>query len=225
MKKITPTFSLIFILTILFSFCTFAQNLKTTLSQKQIEDFKLAASTQYDDGANKSELKAYSSGLRKKKAFGLVTVKVYIAELLLAKPENFIAHEDQALASLKSAGPVQLRLTMLRDLTGKQISDSFQDALLPYDLKEENYSKELKELFKIISGINTFKTGEVFSLAVSWTESKATMLIQKPDEKIIKISGDSLFATQLFQIWFGKPADPKKVEDKLIDLKKDLLKT
>lgn len=224
MKFFTVSTFKLFILTSLFSYCTFAQNIKTNISQQKYEEFKLAASTQYDDGTTKADLKAFSTGIRKKKAFGLVTVKVYHAELLLAKAENIKKEEDLALESLKAAGPIHLRLTMLRDLTGKQISDSFKEVLQAFDLKEENYSQELKDIFKEISGITEFKKGEVFSLAANWTDKKATLLIQKPDQQIIKISGSDVFATQLFQIWFGKPVDAKKIDPKLVDLKKELLK-
>jgi len=215
---------LTFIAITLFSYITFAQSLKTNLSESTIDGVKLASSTQYDDGSTQAELKAYSTGSRFKKVFGLVTVKVYHAELLLAKPENLKKEDDQTLNSLKSSGPLQLRLIMLRDLKGQQISDSFKEALSAYNINEDQYATELKEIFKEISEIKEFKTGQIFSIAANWSSQKATLLVQKPDGKILKYSGDENFANQLFQIWFGKTQDNKKIDPKLVDLKKELLK-
>jgi len=223
-KSQLPALFVAFMTATLFSYFTFAQSLKTNLSENKVEDFKLAATSQYDDGQNKADLKAFSTGTRFKKVFGLVTVKVYHAEFLAAKPENLKKEDDQTMDSLKAAGPIQLRLIMLRDLKGKQISDSFKDALLAHDITEEKYATELKDIFKEIGEIKEFKKGEVFSLAAQWNDKKATLLIQKPDNKVIKFTGDELFANQLFQIWFGKTQDNKKVDPKLVDLKKELLK-
>lgn len=210
---------IVFSIALLFSSTLFAQTLTPTLGEKKYDIYQLATSSNLTDGAASADLKAVSHGVRKKKAYGLITVSVYYAEFLAAKPEALIKADDQIVNSLKAAGPVQLRLTMLRDLTGKQISDSFKDALAANDIQEKNYSTELKSVFEEINSMKKFKEGETFSIASSWKDNQSTLFLQKPDNSIKKISGDAQFASQMFQIWFGKPVD-----DKLALLKKELLK-
>jgi Chalcone isomerase-like len=196
-----------------------AQTLTTKPSEKTFEDVKLLDSVSFEDGTVKADLKSVSYGLRKKTKFGLITVSVYVAEFFVADPTKLQKTSDGILASLKTAGPVQLRLTVSRDLTGEQISDSFAEAFKANDIDLEKTSKELTDVLSAIKDIKKFKKGDVFSLTIYWMNTTATLLIQKPDQSIQKISGPDKLATDLFSIWFGISADTK-----LEDLKKALLK-
>jgi hypothetical protein len=204
---------------LLLAFSMNAQTLTSKPSETTFEGVKLSDSISFADGAITADLKSVSHGLRKKTKFGLITVSVYVAEFFAADATKLQKTSDGILASLKAAGPVQLRLTVSRDLTGEQISDSFAEALKANDIDSTKTSKELTDVLSEIKEIKKFKKGEVFSLTSYWKDNTATLLIQKPDQTIQKISGPEKFATDLFSIWFGTPADTK-----LEDLKKTLLK-
>jgi hypothetical protein len=196
-----------------------AQSLTATPSDKTFEDVKLTDSVLLDDNGSKTSLKNVSHGLRKVKKFGLVTVSVYVMELFAKNPAQLVKTNDGILGSLKSAGPVQLRLTLARDLKGSQISDSFKEALKANDIDTANTTAELTSVLAAVNEITKFKKGEVFSLTAEWKDATATLFIQRPDQSIQKITGPEKFITDLFSIWFGKPVD-----DKMEDLKKTLLK-
>lgn len=189
----------------------------TTFEQVKISE---ATVLNYDD--KKTELKPVSYGLRKKKVFGLVPIKVYVIEFLSAHPNLIDKSEEHILASLKKSQTVQLKMTLSRDLAGKKITDSFKEALEANGVNVSQPSKEISEVINELSSIKEFKAGEAFSLVATWTDPKnatATLIIEKPDRSTKVISGDEKFITDLFSIWFGKPAD-----EKLADLKKVLLK-
>lgn len=196
-----------------------AQSLTATPSDKTFEDVKLTDSVLLDDGGAKTSLKSVSHGLRKVKKFGLVTVSVYVMELFAKNPTSLVKTNEGALGSLKAAGPVQLRLTLARDLKGSQISDSFKEALKANDIDTANTTAELTSVLTAVNEITKFKKGEVFSLTADWKDATATLYIQRPDQSIQKITGPDKFITDLFSIWFGKPVD-----EKMEDLKKTLLK-
>ena len=167
----------------------------------------------------KTDLKKVSHGIRKKKVFGLATVKVYVAEFFSAAPEKLIKTEDGILSSLKKSEAVELKLTMSRDLSGKKITDSFKEALEKNGLDLNSLSPELSSVLNELNQVAEFKKNDTVSLTSTWNDTKATLFIQKPDGKIKQITGDEKFVTDLFSIWFGTPAD-----DKLADLKKALIK-
>ena len=215
---IIPTF-LIFMCSFLLMSNSMAQTILATPSETVFEDIKLTKSITIDDNKIITELKSVSYGVRKKKVFLLAVVKIYVAEFFAAEPTKLVKTDAGILNSLKSAGSVQLRFTASRDLTGSQISESFKEALKENGIDLEKSSSELTDVLAAIHSVQKIKNGEVFSLTSIWKNSTATLLIQKPDQTIQKISGPEKFAVDLFSIWFGKPADPK-----LEDLKKSLLK-
>lgn len=189
------------------------------ISEISFEDVKVSSySTLFTQGKS-TDLKMVNHGIRKKKVFGLATVKVYVLEFFAADPTQLDKTEDGILTSLKKAGPVELKLTMSRDLAGSKITDSFKEALEHNGLDTKNLSKEMSELMAELSSVKEFEKGQSFSLLASWKDSTATLFIKRPDGSIKTISGNEAFVMDLFAIWFGKPSD-----DKLADLKKTLIK-
>lgn len=195
----------------------------TAYSQKEtankFEGVALTTSAQVEDGTSKIELKSVSHGIRKKKAFGLVTVRVYVAEFLAQTPAKLVKTEEGILNSLKDAGPVQLRLTMLRDLKGSDIYKAFTESLSANSIDTAKMSAPLQSVMDEIKAVEKFKENEVFTITSLWKDAKSTLVITKPDGTAKTISGDEDFAKQFLSIWFGEPVD-----DKLADLKRALLK-
>ena len=200
-----------------FSLALSAQSLTTNVGDKKYDTYSLAASAELKVDKDTMTLKPVSHGIRKKKVFALLPVKVYYAELLAAKPEALVKTDTEVLPSLKAAGPVQLRLTMLRDLPAKKISDSFVDALKANSVAVD--SGDMKTVLGHISEMSEFKQGEIFSIVGSSKDDKGFLYLQKPNGEIITVTSSDKLVEQMFSIWLGKPVD-----DKLADLKKELLK-
>ncbi|MFZ3229546.1 MAG: chalcone isomerase family protein [Pseudobdellovibrio sp.] len=192
--------------------------METVASTEKFEDAIILKSRSLIAGSQTTELKAVSIGLRKKAVFGLVPVRVYVAQLLAANPEKLIKTEDGIKSSLKTAGPVQLRLTFLRDLPGPKISESFKEGLEANGIKSKNLTAELTQVMNEISAINEFKKGDSFSITGTWTATSSTILLESTTE-IKVITGSIDLADHIFSIWFGKAADGK-----LEDLKRALIK-
>ena len=199
-----------------------AATLKTETTANLFENAKVLKSVVLqNDDKTESQMMHFSSGLRKKAVFGLVPVRVYVIQLLAAKPEKLVKTEEGFLASLKDAGPVQLHLTFVRNLPGENISDSFKDGLKANEVDVKKLSPELTQVLKDISAITEFKENETFSLTFNWAADAAAATVYLTDAslKMKTVTGPKLFADQLLSIWFGKAADSK-----LEDLKKSLIK-
>ncbi len=219
MKKMTSFILCTLTICTLLTSTSIAQTMTEKKSAVVFEEVQLTDSVTLEDGGVKTELKSVSYGIRKKKVFLLAVVKIYVAEFFAAEPSKLRKTSDDILSSLKSAGTIQLRITVSRDLTGTQISESFKEALKANGVDSENTSQELTQILTTLNEFKQFKTGDVFSLTATWKDKMATMYLQKPGQPLQKITGPEKFATDLFSIWFGIPADPK-----LEDLKKSLLK-
>lgn len=200
-----------------FSLNLSAQTLTTNVGDKKYDTYSLAASADLKVDKDTVNLKPVSHGIRKKKVFALLPVKVYYAELLAAKPEALVKTDSEALGSLKAAGPVQLRLTMLRDLPAKKITDSFVDALKANKVAVD--SGDMKTVLGHISEMSEFKQGEIFSIVGQTKDDKGFLYLQKPNGEIVTVAGSNKIVEEMFSIWLGTPVD-----DKLADLKKELLK-
>jgi len=190
-----------------------------TESDNKFEGITLTPSALVQDGATKIELKKVSHGVRKKKAFGLVTVRVYTAEFFAQNPAKLVKTDEVILNSLKEAGPVQLRLTMLRDLKGSDIYKAFNESLAANKIDTGKMSAPLQTVMDEIKSVEKFKEHEVFTITGLWKDAKSHLVVTKPDGTNTSVSGDEDFVKQFMSIWFGEPVD-----DKLADLKKVLLK-
>ena len=199
-----------------------AASLKTETTVKLFEDAKLVKSViLQNDDKTEAQMTAVSRGLRKKAIFGLVAVRVYVLQLLAAKPEKLVKTADGFLASLKEAGPVQLHFTFLRNLPGEKISESFKDGLAANEIDVNKLSPELAQVLKEISAVSEFKENETFSITFNWLSDNITATVYLTDAtlKMKTITGPKKFAEQLLSIWFGNAADSK-----LEDLRKELIK-
>jgi hypothetical protein len=195
--------------------------LKTETTSKVFEDAKLVNSVVLvNDDKTEVPMKAVSHGLRRKTVFGLLTVNVYVMQLMAATPEKLVKDETKFLDSVKNAGPIQLHFTFLRDLPGEKISSSFKEGLEANGVKTDDKSigLELGTALKELNAIKEFKKGQNFALTFTWSGDNATVYLTDPSSRIVSITGPRVFADQLLSIWFGKPADSK-----LEDLKKTMI--
>lgn len=193
----------------------------TPSTTEKYEGLAIASATEVTALGKKHNLQLVSHGVRKKKVFGLATVKVYLTEFLAEKAGSLSHDEKGFLESIKKTVASQVRLTLLRDLSGKKITQSFVEALETNKVNVENPSKELKDVLDILNKITEFKTNETFTLTTLWSDKddEATLIVQSPDGSIKTVKGPSQFAVDLYSIWFGTPVDGKMEE-----LKKVLIK-
>ncbi|MBC7419572.1 MAG: chalcone isomerase family protein [Bdellovibrio sp.] len=222
--KITPKFMSVFIAAVLFfhfaPVTTWAATLKTEAGTEKFENVTLLKSTTLDQNEkDKSVMTLVSHGMRKKAVFGLVPVRVYVLQFLAAHPEKLVKTESGVLASLKAAGPIQLRLTFTRDLPGSKIADAFKDGLEANKVNVKKLSLELEQVLREIQTMEEFKKGESFSVTASWKDSQATIYLEDPKGTLKSITGPQEFAEQFLSIWFGHPSD-----NLLGTLKKELVK-
>lgn len=200
-------------------------SIKGTASTNKFEDVILSSSVEVNYNGQHIALKPVSHGIRKKKVFGLATVSVYVLEFFSAKPEKLVKTETDFLPSVKNTEATQFKLTLLRDLSGQKIYNSFLDSLKNNKVDIENPSKELKLILDEIQAVPEFKTNETFTITTLWKDGvgsaggTATMIIQKPDGSLKTIQGPNEFAMNIHSIWFGSPVDEKAIE-----LKKVLIK-
>lgn len=190
---------------------------ETGSTLEKFEDVTLVKSRTLKADSQSTELQSVSFGLRKKAVFGLVPVRVYVAQFFAAHPEKLVHSEEGFLNSLKSAGPVQLQLTFLRDLPGTKVSESFKEGLEANGLKLKNLTPEISEAMNAVAAISEFKKNESFSVTAVWTENTSSLILESAKENKV-ITGSSDLAGHVLAIWFGKPADGK-----LADLKKKLI--
>lgn len=187
-------------------------------SEETFENVKLLKSRTLSAGEISTELKSINFGLRKKAVFGLVPVRVYTLQLFAANPDKLVKTEDGFLASLKDAGPVQLRLTFLRDLPGQKIADSFKEGLEANKISTRSMSAELNQLMTEVASIKQFSKEDSFSITAIWKNNQSSLLLED-SAQVKTFSGSNELANSILSIWFGKPAD-----NKLADLKKELIK-
>ena len=169
--------------------------------------------------AQPAELKEVSYGIRRKKVFAIAVVDVYVAEFYALNPEKIQKTDDEVLNSLPAAGPVQIKLTLKRDLSGSDITKSFKEALKENDVDLSQTVPGLTELMTEIDSLKSVKKGEVFALTADWRDNQFNIHVIKPDQSVKTIAANEMALKKLFSIWLGKPVD-----DKMNDLKKNLLK-
>src|SRR5215468_2631388 len=139
------------------------------------------------------------AGVRKKMLF-----KVYVAGLYVER-----ASKDGS-AILASPEAKSMRLHMLRDVKGKQISDSIMDG---FQKNSQDQIAKLKDRLDKLSAMFP-DVAEGDEIALSWIPDKGTLVTVRGTERGTIEGRD--FADALFAVWIG----PNPVQD---DLKKALL--
>ncbi len=187
-------------------------------SEEKFEQVQMMTSRTLVAGETSTELKNVSYGLRKKAVFGLVPVRVYTLQLLAAFPEKLVRTEDGFLASLKDAGPVQLRMTFLRDLPGEKVAETLKEGLAANKVNTRSMSPDLAAVMSEVRSIKKFTKDESFSITAVWKANEVTLLLEDTIQ-IKAFNGPPALAENILSIWFGNPADGK-----LKDLKIALIK-
>jgi hypothetical protein len=143
-----------------------------------------------------SELVLNGAGVRTRLIF-----KVYVGALYL--PEK----TPDAANILASAGPKRIAMTLLRDLTAKQLVDALEDGLRANHTEAEMSAlrSRLDELAATMRAIGSAKEGSVVTL--DYLPGSGTRVAVDGAEKGARIAGQDFYAA-LLKIWLGdKPVD------------------
>ena len=144
-------------------------------------------------------LKLNGAGLRKKAIF-----KVYVAGLYVENPMH------DAAALLSSNQVKSMRLHMMRDLTGKKISDAIVEGFQRNSAAQQDKLRaRLDQLTGMFSDVSE---GE--EIVLTWLPDKGTKVTVRGTDRGTIEGRD--FADALFAVWIG----PNPVQD---DLKKALV--
>lgn len=146
-------------------------------------------------------LQRLGTGIRSKTVV-IVSVNVYRAVLFGSDPQ-FVRNEEGTLAldSLQHMQARAMHLTLLRDLTAKQIAEGFEASL-----KENNVTdSEAMRAFRsaVLEG-GDVKKGDTVSVAV---DRARRVLVCQQGQRHFEIAGDDTFFRDVFSIWLGKWAD------------------
>ena len=147
--------------------------------------------------ANAPELVLNGAGVRVRLIF-----KVYVAALYLP------VKMDDGEAILRENRPTRLFMQMLRDLTGEQITSSFNDALRETLTPEERLPLELRlrQFNAIFEALPELREGT--QIAIDYLPRRGTV-ISVNGEKKERIPGAD-FNRAVLRMWLGdRPRDPE----------------
>lgn len=143
-------------------------------------------------------LKLSGAGIRKKTVF-FVPVNVYYAASYVVDPAVFKG--TSPLEGL-NASPVRvLKLTMLRNLSGSEIRQSFEEAL-----KFNNVDLNATGMANVFSQFTVdANPGDTFTIVSHPHNSMERLIVELPSKTISEEAKD--LGLDFLKVWFGKPID------------------
>lgn len=152
-----------------------------------------------------SKLATVGAGLRTKKV-AFISVKVYVAQLLVSDASKFIRAEHEALNSLDVMPAVAIRLSFLRNVEADSVKGAFADALAANSV---NVSEPAVAAF-----LNAVSAGGEASEGKSLTivgEKLANgieaITYENTQGASVTIQGGTGFVKSILSIWLGNPSD------------------
>ena len=139
------------------------------------------------------------AGLREK-SIVLFSVDVYYATSYLNQKVKL--NEKQPMDQIRKSSVRAIQLTLLRDLSGEKIRDSFKDALEENGISVE--TPGFKKLFEQIDGEVKERTTVTI---VGYTKKDGSQgILYSLPSKTVQVEEDGI-ADKFWLVWFGKPAD------------------
>lgn len=162
-------------------------------------------------------LTTVGSGLRTKKVL-VSKVKVYVAQLFVSEPQNFIKKADQALKSLDQVKTVAMRLSFLRTVEAEKVQVSFRDSLVGNQVNIN--SAEIAQFLKAVTqGGDANENTSLTILLNKNADGTESLFYEDSQKHLTEVKGPKGLTQQVMSIWFGQPAD-----DGVVDLRNQLLK-
>lgn len=162
------------------------------------------------------DLTTVGSGLRSKKVL-LANVKVYVAQLLVSRPNSFVRKDGEALKSLEDSQTVAMQLSFLRTVEAEKVKISFRDAFDANGVDINNPA--IKALLAAVAqGGDATANGHLTFVTNKHSDGTETLIYEDTAGKQAVIKGDKGLTHDVLSMWIGNPAD-----DGLATLKKSLL--
>jgi hypothetical protein len=139
-------------------------------------------------------------------------VRQHSAQALYAAALYLETKQSQPQAAIQDTGAKRLAVTMLRDVSAREMND-----LLANGLKSNSSDAELMGLVSEVFALSTFigdtrslKAGDSFQIDWSRTAGTTIQIMQKGQAKsAVKVFPNANLMPAMLRIWLGeRPADP-----------------
>lgn len=174
-------------------------------SGKTIENVAISKSASAMVEGRQYALTTVGSGVRAKK-IAIVTIKVYVGQLLVADPARFSRTMDGALDSVGTMKSAAIRLDFLRTVEAQTVQSSFKDSLLVNQV-DLNLPALHEFLDTVASGGDATQGKALTLIGEKLTESTDAVTYEDTAGKVTTITGPTGFMRDIFSIWLGKSAD------------------
>jgi hypothetical protein len=190
---------------IIFSQISYANILTLDLSDKSIENIKLARSASFKSDSKDTKLDFLGAGLRSKKVL-VANVKVYVAQLLADNAGKFVRTNEGALKSINEMETVAFTLTFLRDVDGATVSKAFEDS---FDANNVDINDQAISAFlNAVKNSGQADNGKTMTIVLRKIENnKVEISYEATNGKLTKVIGDAASFNSVASIWLGESAD------------------
>ena len=159
------------------------------------------------EGMN-AELTNVGFGLRQKKV--IFWVDVYVGQLFVANPGQYVKTADGALASLNGQPAVAMHFTFKRNVDADKIAEGFRDALTVNGV-DLNTDTEMSTLMNAVAGMGEVRSGQTLTFAVAKNaDGTETVVFENTSSTTRTHVAKGLAAgsmQKLLSMWLGQPSD------------------
>ncbi len=150
-------------------------------------------------------------GVRVKKV-ALMNVKIYVAQLFVSELDRLDKAADRILSSLDAQTAAMLKITLIRNVTGEQIKESFESALQANSVDTKR--ADMQNFFNVVMKYSP-EVGDSYDF-VSLDTNHLLMIFNSASGT--KSDVVELRTSDIWSIWFGVPADAgmKKLKDAIL---------
>jgi hypothetical protein len=194
----------------------FAGILTTTAGDKSIEGVQVAKDGSVSIENQSIPVSIVGAGLRSKKV-AIMTVKVYVAELLSSDASKFVRTEADALASLNDSRTTVVRMNFLRGVDAASVQGAFAEGFKANGIDTTETS--VAAFLKAISDSGDAVAGKALTFVVQKNADKTeTVYYEDSNDKMTKVSGTEGFAKKVMSLWLGSTTDAgvQKMKEQII---------
>lgn len=183
---------------------SFGSILQSQPGTKSVEGINVAKTAEADVDGTKTTLTTVGAGLRTKKVV-VMTVKVYVAQVLAAEPEKFARTDQGALDSIATQPAAAVQLTFLRSVDAATVQSSFKDALVAN--KVALNKAEIGAFLSAVSTSGDAQDHKTLTIATSTSAAGDVVVYEGTQGQATTIRGPKGFARDVLSIWLGTPSD------------------
>jgi len=194
----------------------FAGILTTTAGDKSVEGVAIAKEGTVSLDNQQIPVSIVGAGLRAKKV-AIVSVKVYVAELLSTDASQFVRNEAEALASLDQSRTVVLRMNFLRGVDAPTVQSAFADGFKANNINTSEPA--IAQFLKAVSDGGDAVSGKSMTIVAQKNADKTeSVYYEDSNGKVTKISGSEGLSKKVMALWLGTMVDSgaQKMKEQII---------